>query len=119
MTEKIKKTTDETLPGSYQMVLSLIPYGSDNPIKVQQIQQLTGLKDTAVREIVTDLIVTYKKPIGTSNISRKSGYYMITSDDERDNTVRNLKSRAFKILKRATVLEQIPNENQMKLEDIC
>lgn len=114
--EKQKTSTVESLPAHYREVLSLIGNGIDNPTTVKTISQLTGLRDQVIREIVSSLIVTHRFPIGTSNTVGNSGYYIITSDADRDATVANLRSRAFKILKRAAVIEAIPDHNQQEMD---
>lgn len=115
MDEFKERTPEEHLPMHYQRVLALIGEGSDNPSTVSYIANLTGLGSTLVRATVSDLIVSHGFPIGTSNSSDKPGYYLIVTDEERDNTVRNLRSRAMKILKRARVIEQISNKDQIDL----
>jgi hypothetical protein len=109
---KQKTSSAESLPAYYREVLSLIGEGSDNPTTVSTITKLTGLKDTAVRQIVHDLRVTHKKPIGTSNVIGKSGYYIITNDTERDQTAANMRSRASKIMQVARAIESIPDKEQ-------
>lgn len=102
---------EKELPSVYEEVLALIPEGAASPITVSTISNLTGLSGTVVRQIVHNLILDHGYKIATSS----SGYYMITNDEERDQTVRNLMSRATKIMKRARVIKGIPDENQMEL----
>jgi hypothetical protein len=107
---------EKNLPEYYQKVLCLIPEGSDKPITVSEISKITGYRGQLVRDIVSKLIVTYGYRIGTSNIKHQSGYYMITNAVEQEATVRNLRSRAFKILKRAKAIENGPDPNQEELK---
>lgn len=106
----------EDLPIKYREVLSLIGTGLENPTTVDSIAKLTNMSTTAVRATVTDLIVTYNFPIGGSNIPGKYGYYMINNREELNVAVKNLKSRAFKILKRAQALEKMPDPEQIDLD---
>lgn len=114
--QKTKKDPSvKELPFHYKQVLSLIPEGFEKPVTVKEISQLTGIRGVEVRRIVSTLILAYKQPIGTSNFIGKSGYFLITNDEERDQTVANMKSRAMKIWERARALEQIPSNKQIRL----
>lgn len=110
------KEQKKELPYEYKRVLSLIPEGSHKPIRVADIRRLTGYSDVLVRDIVSKLIVSYHFPIGTSNARGRSGYYWITNPDERKDAVKNLKSRAYKILLRADTLENMPDKEQDKFD---
>jgi hypothetical protein len=119
VTEEIKqnkKTSFESLPAHHKEVLSLIGEGMDNPTTVSTITKLTGLRDTFVRQIVHELRVTHKQPIGTRNTIGKSGYYIITNDAERDQTAANMRSRASKIMQVARAIEAIPDKEQTSLK---
>lgn len=99
--EKRKKE----LPQKYKEVLSLIGYGECDATTVKYIGKYTGLTNESVRAIIRDLIITYGYSIGTSNSIQNPGYYMITNEEERSKTVKNLKNRAAEIMKRALVIE--------------
>lgn len=107
---------EKNLPEMYKKVLNLIPEGSAKPITVSDISKLTGIGNDSVREIVTKLIITYGYKIGTSNVIKNSGYYMIQTAEEREATVRNLRSRANQILKRARAIEGMASPNQVEME---
>jgi len=111
-----KHPSVEGLPAKYREVLSLIGTGIDNPTTVDTIAKFTNLNSTDVRSVVTNLIVTYGFGIGGSNRAGKSGYYMINTHEEKDAAVSNLKSRAYKILKRANALDQMPDPEQETLD---
>ncbi|MCM3405927.1 hypothetical protein [Cytobacillus oceanisediminis] len=96
------------MPVFHKQILSLIGQGKENARTVSYISKLVGLSSTAVREIVSELVVKYGYGIGTSNTKHACGYYFITNDDEKRETVRNLRSRAMKILKRANVISALP-----------
>lgn len=107
---------EKDLPEIYQKVLVMIPQGSYKPVRVSDISKLTGICGVTVREIVSKLIVTHGYKIGTCNEAGKGGYYMIETADEKEATVRNLRGRAFKILKRANAIENGPDPNQQELQ---
>ncbi|WP_338782419.1 hypothetical protein [Metabacillus sp. FJAT-52054] len=109
------KSKEITIPEHIQRVLNLIPEGSDSPITVRTLSSLTGFHGTVIRDYISQAVVKYGQPIGTSNSVNRSGYYVISTADEREATIRNLRSRAIKILKRAKALEKMPDRGQIKL----
>lgn len=100
------------LPESYKQILSLIGYGKENAKTVAYISKLVGLPSTTVRAMVSELVVRYGLGIGTSNTYGCSGYYFVTNDEEKTETVRNFRSRATKILKKADVIASLPPGGQ-------
>lgn len=106
---------EENLPELYKKVLVMIPKGSDKPVKVSEISKLTGIGSVTVREIVSKLRVTYGYKIGTSNEAGRSGYYIIETAEEKEATIRNLRSRAYKILKVANAIENGPDPYQQEM----
>ncbi|WP_060667130.1 hypothetical protein [Bacillus sp. CHD6a] len=102
------------LPEVHKKVVGLIGYGKERSTTVSQISKLTGLGSTTVRNIVSEAVVKYGAPIGTCNEAGKGGYYIISNDIEKGDTVRNLRSRAMKILKRANAIEKLPAAEQQK-----
>lgn len=105
----------ESLPNSYKQILSLIGHGKENARTVSYISKLMGLPSVTVREMVSEMVVKYGIGIGTSNTRGRSGYYFISNEDEREETVRNLKSRAMKILKRSSVISSLPAGGQEEI----
>lgn len=105
----------QDLPEIYKQIISLIEYGKDNARTVSYISKIVGLPSVNVRSIVSELVTKYGLGIGTSNERGKSGYYFITNDRERVETLNNLRSRAMKILKRARSIENLPPEGQEEL----
>lgn len=103
------------LPESYKQILSLIGQGKENAKTVSYISKLVGLPSTSVREIVSELVVKHGYGIGTSNTRHQSGYYLITNDEEKMETTRNLRSRAMKILERANVISSLPPGGQKNI----
>ncbi|RVP93682.1 hypothetical protein [Sinorhizobium meliloti] len=104
------------LPESYKQILSLIGQGKENAKTVSYISKLVGLPSTSVREIVSELVVKYGYGIGTSNTRYSSGYYFISNEREKEETTRNLRSRAMKILQRASVISSLPPGGQEDME---
>lgn len=102
------------LPDIHRKVVGLIGYGKERTTTVSQIAKLTGLGSTTVRNIVSEAVVKYGAPIGTSNDLGRGGYYIISNEVEKGETVRNLRSRALKIWNRANVIDDLPSVNQEK-----
>lgn len=100
----------------YKRILSLIGRGKDNAKTVSYISKLLGIPSQAVREAVSDMVVKYEIGIGTSNTKGTSGYYLISNDSEKQETARNLRSRAMKILERANVISSLPPGGQKEIE---
>jgi hypothetical protein len=113
--ENEKDSLFDSLPANHKRVLSLIGEGSGNPTTVKSITSLTSLTDVSVREIVSDMVTNYGVKIGTSNRVGSSGFYIIQNEKELDDTVRNLMSRATKIMARVRALQDIPNDDQQTL----
>jgi hypothetical protein len=104
------------LPEMHKLILSLIGVGKENARTVSYISKIVGLSSVNVREIVSELVVKYGYGIGTSNTKGSYGYYFISNEDERRETVRNLRSRASKILKRSKTISSLPLKGQEGLE---
>lgn len=104
--------TNNSLPEINKRVVGLIGYGKERTTTVSYISKLTGIGPTTVRRIVSESIVKYGAPIGTCNEEGRGGYYIISNDAEKKDTVRNLRSRGSKILKRADVIEKLPAAGQ-------
>lgn len=105
----------EELPESYKAILSLIGRGKENARTVAYISKLVGLPSTMVREMVSEMVTKHGLGIGTSNTKGVSGYYFISNEEEKEETIRNLRSRARKILKRARSISSLPPEGQEEL----
>lgn len=103
------------LPESYQQIISLISYGKENARTVRYISKIVGLPSTNVREIVSALVTKHGLGIGTCNEKGSCGYYFITNESEKEQTLRNLRSRAQKILERAHAISKLPPGGQEKL----
>ncbi|MEH7442769.1 hypothetical protein V7201_10735 [Bacillus sp. JJ1122] len=104
------------LPETYKQILSLIGEGKDNARTVTYISKVLGLSSVLVREVVSDMVVKHGIGIGTSNTRGSSGYYLISNDAEKQETARNLRSRAMKILQRASVISSLPPGGQKKID---
>ncbi|RYI25079.1 hypothetical protein EVU96_25025 [Bacillus infantis] len=105
----------EELPEPHKRVVCLIGYGKDRATQVSYIAKLTGLGDSTVRSLVAEAVVKYGMPIGTCNEAGRSGLYIISNNEEKNDTVRNLKSRAKKILQRANAISKMPSAEQEKM----
>ena len=96
-----------------KIVLSLIPYGLDKPIKAKEISKITGYSDSQVRNIIHTLVEKHHILIGASNVRGKCGYYMVSTEEEREKAANNLKSRIKAMSKRLFVLEHNDLKNNL------
>lgn len=108
--------TREELPEEYKKVLRLIPQGSERPITVREIEQITGMSSQRIRHIVSDSIITHGILIGTSNRIGNSGYYYAIHPEEREATVKNMASRLSYLSKRIQVFKNAPDAAQMNFD---
>lgn len=111
--EKKKKN----LPDDYKKVLRLIPMGSAKPITVSEIEKLTGFTSTRIRHVVSDSIITHEIPVETSNRVNNPGYYYATSQEEREQTLKNMSSRLGYLAKRIKVLKDAPIDIELDFLD--
>jgi hypothetical protein len=102
----------DELPETNRLIVSLLAKGKENARTVAYLSNATGFSSTRVREIVSETVTKYGIGIGTSNTIGNSGYYLISNDKEREETLRNLRSRARKILKRSIAISKIPPNGQ-------
>ena len=88
------------------MVLNLLYtqcQGRKNAMKSGEITGITGIEDREIREIVRELRKE-GHPIG----SGAKGFWWITDSGELKQTINNLKSRAFDMLRTVSIQERIP-----------
>lgn len=102
------------LPEIHKQVVGLIGYGKGRATTVSYISKLTGFSGVTVRRIVSEAVVKYGAPVGTCNEIGKGGYYIISNEDEKSDTVRNLRSRALKIFMRAEAINSLPPQEQQE-----
>lgn len=87
-------------------VLSLIPNGMSKPIKAKEISRITGYSDSQVRAIIHTLVEKHGIKIGASNEYMKCGYYIISSESEKEKAIHNLESRIAAMNKRLQALKR-------------
>lgn len=90
-----------------EQVQELIPYGSDHPITAKQISKLTAIPLRAVYGIVRYLLVHGNIPIGALRDDHKHGYFLITSEEERQATLAPLCSHAKEIEERISCIKTV------------
>lgn len=103
---------EEKLPLHFEPVLRTIRPGKKNATTVSDIHKLTGYDKDIIRHIVSKAVTQYGIGIATST----SGYYYITNSDEKLATSRNLRSRAFRLLERANMIDNLPAEGQQEID---
>ncbi len=88
--------------------------GQENAVTIQQLTARTGLHERVVRSILSTLVTDYGIPIGAQ--SGKAGRYIISTEDERQAVIADLRSRTaetekrIKALQRATLIQTPPVE---------
>ena len=87
-----------------KQLLNLLPKGSERPRPGRELASLTGLSARKVYEIISRLIVVYKKPIGAVRQHPGNGYFIITNDRERQQALGPLKSQIAMMNKRAQII---------------
>lgn len=90
-----------------EQVQELIPYGSDHPITAKQISKLTAIPLRGVYGIVRYLLVHGNVPIGALRDDDKHGYFIITSEEERQATLAPLCSHAKEIEERISCIKTV------------
>lgn len=108
----------KNLPEYLQKILSMIPDGGRR-VRVGEIMKATDMTNTAVRNGVRELIFKYDYPIGTDNTRRTPGYFIISTEEDQADTVRNLRSRARHIDERADKISKmiLPKKDDEAEED--
>ena len=84
----------------------MLPEGAENPVSISEIATRLNTNKRTITAWVAFLINHKGVPIG-SRRSAPSGYYLITSDEERNNAIAPLTAQALEELKRAEKLRSI------------
>lgn len=96
-----------------EQVKRLIPNGSEQPITANQIKDITGIPLREIYAIVRYLLVHENVPIGAYREGKNSGYFIITTEAEREATLAPLVSHANEIEKRISVIQHINLQSEV------
>lgn len=90
-----------------EAVLAQIPRGLENPIGSHDIARNIGLSKRDVMAVISGLILDHEIPIGGARMIGKSGYFIITNEDERQQALVPLKKTVVSMQQRIEQLESI------------
>lgn len=85
------------------MIEKFIPTGDGIRVTRQELAALSGMKDRDIRREIERL---RNNGIPIMSDSTKPGYWVADTQAEKVKTVRELRSRAFKLLKTAKIIEK-------------
>lgn len=86
-------------------VLTIIPTGSEKPIKGSIICEKTGLSRRAMQETIADLITKHHAKIGAIRKGKETGYYIIQNTADLEMAVRPLRAQVKRMAERIKILE--------------
>lgn len=96
-------------------VLNIIKNCKDEAITRKQIVAILG-KDASyfrqLNDIITDLVVIFNEPIGSSSNKYKNGYFYCRTKNDFRIARQSLNSRVDKIMERERVLMNLSNNNK-------
>ncbi len=79
--------------------------GKDRAVRVRDLALLAGMDERKLRDVVKNLVEVHAKPIGSS-VRPPMGYFVITSEEEREEVRRQYYSRALKLFKRIRAVDR-------------
>ena len=98
--------SEETLTDQLEQLVEMLPEGAEKPVSIADIATRLNTNKRTITAWVAFLINHKGVPMG-SRRSAPSGYYLITSDEERNNAIAPLTAQALEELKRAEKLRSI------------
>lgn len=98
--------SEETLTDQLDQLVAMLPEVAEQPVSISEIATRLNTNKRTITAWVAFLINHKGVPIG-SRRSTLSGYYLITSDEERNNAIAPLTAQALEELKRAEKLRSI------------
>lgn len=99
-------------------VLNIIKECKDDAITRKQIVAMLGKDATYFRQlndIITDLVVIFKEPIGSSSNKYKKGYFYCEDENDFRIARNSLISRVDKIMERERVLYELSKNNKKRM----
>ena len=98
--------SEETLTDQLEQLVAMLPEVAEKPVSIADLATRLNTNKRTITAWVVFLINHKGVPIG-SRRSAPSGYYLITSDEERNNAIAPLTAQALEELKRAEKLRSI------------
>ena len=98
--------SEEALTSRLEQLVAMLPEGAEEPVNIADLAARLNTNKRTITAWVAFLINHKGVPIG-SRRSTPSGYYLITSDEERNNAIAPLTAQALEELKRAEKLRSI------------
>lgn len=98
--------SEEALTDQFEQLVAMLPEGAEKPVSIADLATRLNTNKRTITAWVAFLINHKGVPIG-SRRSTPSGYYLITSDEERNNAIAPLTAQALEELKRAEKLRAI------------
>ena len=102
-------------PGLYQDVFRMLASTTKSSrITRQGLVNALHADDRQLRDVIADLVTNYRIPILSE--SGKPGYWLADSDDEKQESIAELRSRAKQLNERALALEkaQVPAAKELR-----
>lgn len=90
-----------------EAVLAQIPKGIQSPILCTEIMKRVGLSNREVRAVISTLVVDHNIPVGGCRMHGRSGYFIITNEEERSQATTPLKNSVVSLQQRIDRLEKI------------
>jgi hypothetical protein len=79
-------------------------HGRENPISIAKLRELTGVGERTIKDIVEQLVVSHKVPIGGRR-EEPVGYFIIENAEDQAAAAGPYKSQILAMLRRLRVLE--------------
>lgn len=98
--------SEEALTNQLEQLVAMLPEGAEKPVSIADLATRLNTNKRTITAGVAFLINHKGVPIG-SRRSTPSGYYLITSDEERNKAIAPLTAQALEELKRAEKLRAI------------
>lgn len=97
----------EHLDKDEQRIMELLPIGMERPRPQKELMKITGWSSRKVRMTISRLIIIHHKPIGAVYRKPNNGYFIITSDEERQQALEPLASQIAELKKRTQIIRDI------------
>ncbi|WP_440870344.1 pathogenicity island protein [Staphylococcus shinii] len=108
----VKEKKKQTLPDDHLQVLNVIRNASNKYITKEKVlnqlgYEINSTNERWIRSVISHLIERYGYPIGCSYKRRERGYYIITTDEEKQDAMQSVKRLADGSMKRYEALKHI------------
>lgn len=98
--------SEEALTNQLEQLVAMLPEGAEKAVSIADLATRLNTNKRTITAGVAFLINHKGVPIGSRH-STPSGYYLITSDEERNKAIAPLTAQALEELKRAEKLRAI------------